>query len=59
MVTSIKPTATANTIWHRLLTKPMPLPLKRLIMCPMPKVTLEIIIADFTLSFAIEANRSP
>ena len=34
----------AKTIWHRLLTKSIPLPLKRLMICPMPKVTLEMMI---------------
>lgn len=42
-----------------LLTKSMPLPLKRLMICPMPKVTLEMMIADLVLSFAMDVNRNP
>lgn len=44
---------------HRLFTRSMPLPLTRLIICPMPKVTLEMTTADLMLSFAIATNRSP
>ena len=59
IVTSKKPTAIAKQIWHKLLTKSIPLPLNKFTKCPTPKVTLEIIIADFRLSFAIALNRNP
>ena len=49
----------ANTIWHRLLTRSIPLPLNRLMICPMPKVTLEMMTADFTLSLAMATNSRP
>lgn len=44
---------------QRLPTRSIPLPLNRLIICPMPKVTLEIMTADLILPLAIALNRSP
>ena len=43
----------------QVIDKIQPLPLNRLMICPIPKVTLEIITADLILSFAMDSNRSP
>ena len=59
IVTSRKPTAIAKTIWHRLLTSSIPLPLNRLMICPMPNVTLEMITADLILFLAMAVNSRP
>ena len=50
---------TANMIWITDEAGSLPLPLKRLTICPMPKVNEDTMIAVFRLSFSIARNRSP
>lgn len=50
-ITNKKPIAVAQTIWHNVDTSSAPD--SKLIICPMPNVTLETITADLILSFAI------
>ena len=59
IITNINPAAVAYTTWSRFGNSSAPEPFTRLIICPIPKVTLDTITAALKLSLRIAPKRRP